>query len=225
MDTIQTLSLGRRPYREVWELQKQIQRKLLDGQAGDVLIFCEHEPVITLGRSAKRENVLANAAESKVEVIEIERGGDVTYHGPGQLVCYPLLDLSTKKRDVCWYMRSLEEVIIRTLADIKISGERVSGRTGVWIKNPGEPDAKIASIGLRLSRWRTLHGFSLNVDNLQHGFSLINPCGFSDIAVTSINEEIGGRIGLERVESLLHYHFCSVFEYSSINSSETALST
>ena len=169
--------------------------------------------MITLGRSAKRENVLLPANQKLIEIIEIERGGDVTYHGPGQLVCYPLLDLSSKRRDVCWYMRTLEEVIIRALDDFSIKAERVAGRTGVWIRAAGERDLKIASIGLRLSRWRTLHGFALNVQGVQAGFSMINPCGFSDIGVTSISEQLHQQIELAPVEASLERHFCELFEY------------
>jgi len=214
--------LGRRPYREVWELQKRIQRDLLDGISENHLIFCEHEPVITLGRSAKRENILLPENQKLIEVIEIERGGDVTYHGPGQIVCYPLLDLSKKRRDVCWYMRTLEEVIIRTLNEFSIVSDRVQGRTGVWIRRNGERDAKIASIGLRLSRWRTLHGFSLNVQSVRTGFSMINPCGFSDISVTSISEQIEREIDLAPVAAILERHFCALFEYSPTNSLNSA---
>lgn len=223
MDRITVQHLGRRPYREVWELQKKIQRDLLDGISENHLIFCEHDPVITLGRSAKRENVLLPENQKAIEVIEIERGGDVTYHGPGQIVCYPLLDLSTKRRDVCWYMRTLEEVILRTLSDLGITANRVQGRTGVWIQRHGAPDSKIASIGLRLSRWRTLHGFSLNVHGVQAGFSMINPCGFSDITVTSISEQLQRPFALDSVEALLERHFCALFEYSPQISSNSGL--
>ena len=181
--------------------------------------------MITLGRSAKPENVLLPQNQKAIEVIEIERGGDVTYHGPGQIVCYPLLDLSTKRRDVCWYMRTLEEVIIRTLSDFEISAERIAGRTGVWLKSSDQPDAKIASIGLRLSRWRTLHGFSLNVQGVQAGFSMINPCGYSDIRVTSISEQLQRLVDLAPVEALLERHFCELFEYSPTKSLNSAPAT
>lgn len=207
-------------------MQREIQRANIDGVGAQTLLLCEHEPVITLGRSTKSGNVLASReflSSRGVEVLEIERGGDVTYHGPGQLVGYPLLDLSPLKRDVGWYMRSLEEVILRTLQDFSIPAVRVPERTGVWTEHTENdsffPYRKVSSIGVRISRWCTLHGFSLNVRNCSSGFSLINPCGFTDVRVTSLEEEMLARSLvppadlMEQTTDRIEAHFCTVFGF------------
>ena len=218
--------LGRTPYREVWQRQKKLQAQLLEGGGHDTLILCEHEPVITLGRGAKPENVLASSAELErlgIKVIQIERGGDVTYHGPGQLLAYPILDLNRKRRDVGWYMRGLEEVVIRTLARYGIGACRIPGKPGVWLAPGPEQTAsapicnrKIAALGVRISRWCTLHGLSLNVQNCNKGFSLIHPCGFTDIIVTSLEEELprGPPPALSDAADELLRHFCEVFSFT-----------
>lgn len=190
------VELGRIPYERAWELQKEAQRALIDGAGEEVIFFCEHEPVITIGKSGAEGNVLVSKevlAQRKVSLFNIERGGDVTYHGPGQLVVYPILDLTTRRTDVGWYMRCLEDVIIKSLESWNIQSGRIVGKTGVWTNLPkdgtnSEP-RKIASIGVRMSRWKTLHGFSLNVRNCREGFNLINPCGMPGVQVTSIEEE------------------------------------
>ena len=195
------LDLGLVPYQRAWDLQKRLQRSLIDGGQQQFLILCEHNPVITLGRRAKDDNILVPKEElgaHGVAVFDVERGGDVTWHGPGQLVAYPILNLSFYKRDVHWYMRALEEVILRSLAEFGIEGFRVAGKTGVWLNSPAHTEdaerienteqEKIASIGVRLSRWCTLHGISLNVHNDDHGFSLIHPCGLPEVNMTSMVE-------------------------------------
>ena len=220
MTSLVVQKLGLLPYREAWEVQKELQQRLIKGEGEDTLLLCEHPPVITLGRSAKPENVLASEAElakQNVEVIPIERGGDVTFHGPGQLVAYPIIDLTKKRQDVGWYMRAIEEVIIRTLARFDIEGVRIPGKTGVWISRtpeqaPTVKERKIASLGVRISRWKTLHGFSINVLNSKQGFSLINPCGFADIEVTSIEEE-SSRHSVSDVGVAATEEFCKVFDY------------
>lgn len=200
--TLRVLELGLKPYREVWDLQKKLQAELIAGTGEQTLIICEHSPVITLGTSAEASNVLAREDELKthgIEVIKIERGGDVTYHGPGQLVAYPILNLNYYRRDVDWYLRQLEQIIIDTLADCGVTGMRIPGKTGVWTSDT----KKIASIGVRLSRWCTMHGLSLNVQDCSVGFNLINPCGFRDIEMTSLEQE-GGEINKVQ-ENLLLY--------------------
>ncbi len=185
---MKTFDLGIQPYDKVWRLQRETQQGLIAGTAEPTLLVCEHYPVITVGRSAKRENIIASEEllkEKGVIVRDIERGGDVTYHGPGQVVLYPLIDLHAYKKDVGWYMRALENVVLRTLRGFDLEGKTICGKTGVWMSDT----KKIASIGIRISRWRTLHGLSLNVLDCTQGFSLINPCGFSDITVTSIAQE------------------------------------
>ncbi len=215
------------PYQQVWDLQKTLQRALLDGLGEDTLIICEHPATVTLGKGAKRENLLVSGEEfasRDVPVFEVERGGDVTYHGPGQIVAYPIIDLSKKKCDVGWYMRGLEEVVLRTLARFEIKGIRVAGKTGVWIDERRSefstceiPNKKIASLGVRISRWKTLHGLAINVLNSKEGFSLINPCGFTDIEVTSIEEEWKNSAptpSMELVQKEVVRNFCEVFSYT-----------
>lgn len=190
---IGTLSLGLTPYHEAWELQQQFQQQLISGSNSEQIITCEHPLVITLGRSAKRENILlpeATLAAAGIQVLEIERGGDVTLHNPGQLVIYPILNLTNYRRDVGWYLRSLEEIVIRTLFTIGLEGFRITGRTGVWVRSTDGVSRKIASIGVRISRWCTLHGLAFNINNDLNHFSLIHPCGFREIEMTSVAREM-----------------------------------
>ena len=206
------------------------------GEGEETLILCEHDPVITIGRSAKAGNLIASPeslAKLGIEAIEIERGGDITYHGPGQLVAYPLLNLNNHRRDVGWYLRLLEDVVIDTLQAFGITGLRYSGRTGVWTQVPenvinfsilDEPSqrpsrqrpTKIASIGVRLSRWCTLHWLALNVLNCRSGFQCINPCGFTDIDITSMAEELPSeRFEVVRVAEVLRDRFKDRFSFTS----------
>jgi lipoate-protein ligase B len=178
------IDLGLTSYQAVWQMQKDLQRKLIEGTGAQTVLFCEHNPVITLGKGAKASNLLVSEetlARQGVELFQIERGGDITFHGPGQLVVYPILNLNAYKRDVSWYMRTLEGCIISVLADCGIEGTQIEGKTGVWIK-----ERKIASIGVRLSRWCSMHGLSMNVLSELSGYQLINPCGFNDIEMTSM---------------------------------------
>ncbi|MBX7138901.1 MAG: lipoyl(octanoyl) transferase LipB [Oligoflexia bacterium] len=206
---IKVLRLGLRPYAEVWELQKQLQRELIAQQGAQTVIFCQHRPVITIGKSSKPASLLVARAQLEklgIELFEVERGGDMTFHGPGQLVCYPILNLTNFRRDVGWYMRQLEEVAIRTLAHFQLKGIRVAERTGVWT----DAQTKIASIGVRISRWCTMHGIALNVLEAGSGFAAINPCGFEDIRMTSMRE-LGVEVTLAQAEEHFLKHFEQVF--------------
>ncbi len=214
-------------YEQVWDFQRELQRALINGDTSDSIILTEHHPVITVGKSGSSSNVIAPPStlhKKSVNVLEVERGGDVTYHGPGQLVAYPILDLRKKKRDVNWYLRSLEEIILRTLSNYNVQGMRIKGKTGVWTAQDDHDtkSAKIASIGVRLSRWCTLHGFSINVlendtrFSLRDGFSLINPCGFTDIQVSSLSEGSRNKgLQVEEVQKTLLRHFGDIFGYRS----------
>jgi lipoate-protein ligase B len=156
----------------------------------EALIVCEHAPVITLGTSSTRSSIRTNDQELRelgIELLEVERGGNVTFHGPGQLVAYPILDLKRHRRDVGWYMRLLEQCVIDTLADYDISSIRIEGKTGVWV--PGEPPRKIASLGVKLSRWVSYHGVAMNFLDNRSGFSHIDPCGLLGVETTSIERE------------------------------------
>ena len=179
---------GLTEYGEALELQRRLAKARVDKlRVDDVLLLLEHPRVITLGRGASESNVLApiDVLERRgVTIHEIERGGDVTYHGPGQLVGYPIIDLTSHRQDLHWYLRQLEEVLIRALRAFGIAGRRVEGYTGVWVK-----DRKIASIGVHVTRWVTFHGFALNVSTDLTDFGLIVPCGIEAVQMTSVEKE------------------------------------
>ena len=184
---------GLRPYGEMLELQRAVAAARISGEIEqDVLLFVEHQPVVTLGRSSREAHLLANPDQLRargVDVFEVERGGDVTFHGPGQLVGYPVVDLKRHKQDLHWYLRQVEEILIRSLQSFGIAGERVAKYTGVWTNG-----RKIASIGVHARDWVTWHGFALNVSTELSYFDLIVPCGIADVTMTSIQREIAGVI-------------------------------
>lgn len=188
---IGVVALGRLPYREALQLQRELCRRRVAGDlSDDLLLLLEHDPVITLGRGT-RDSSLPIPPEilrqRGVEVVEVERGGDVTVHVPGQLVGYPIFDLGGFRRDLHWYLRSLEETIIRALAQLDVVSGRRVGLTGVWVE-----DRKIASIGVHVKQWVTLHGFALNVVNALDLFDLVVPCGIPDVRMTTVAAEHGG---------------------------------
>ncbi len=205
------LILGRTEYAEAVRLQESLARPLKeDDPAGaEHLLLLEHPPVITLGRNAREADVVAEAEtlrRLRVSIERSDRGGQVTYHGPGQLVGYPILDLRPDRRDVARYLRDLEEVLIRTLAVFGVAASRKSGLTGVWVG-----DEKIAAIGVHLSRWVTTHGFALNVTTDLTHFDLIVPCGIRSRGVTSMRRVLGSAILLEEVAAALVPEFGRVF--------------
>ena len=201
---------GLRAYAEMLELQRAIARARISGEiAEDVLLLVEHPPVITLGRSSKDAHLLANPELLRargVDVFEVERGGDVTFHGPGQLVGYPIIDLKRHKQDLHWYLRQVEEVLIRALRGFGITGERVQKYTGVWTNG-----RKIASIGVHARDWVTWHGFALNVSTELSYFDLIVPCGIPDVRMTSIQREIARDVRLDEVASVIAQSAAGVF--------------
>lgn len=208
------VNLGLTPYDQALDLQHRLVAARKAGQIGDVLLLLEHPPVITLGRRADTSNVLAAPellARLGVSVHRVERGGDVTYHGPGQLVGYPILDLRQHRQDVGWYVRSLEETLIRALADFGIQGYRVPGLVGVWVKHQGSP-GKVAAIGARIEQWVTYHGFALNVDPNMSYFDLIVPCGIEDKAVVSMRQLLGSTPDFDLVRERVAAHFAAVFD-------------
>lgn len=217
---VQFQDLGKRRYEEVWNyqeslLQQGVQVKQQDGTPGHFLLFTEHEAVYTLGKNGKPEHVLINdaeRAEKGVEYFHINRGGDITFHGPGQLVGYPIFDLDQFKPDLGWYLRSLEEVIIATMAAYGIKGERSHGETGVWIE-PDQPAKarKICAMGIRCSRWITMHGFAFNVNTDLSYFNYIVPCGIQNKKVTSLEQELGRIVDMEEVKEKVKYNFEQVF--------------
>jgi len=203
--------LGRMGYEECLELQREVARQRITGAIPqDVLLLVEHPPVVTLGRSSKQKNLISSPAflESRgVELFEVERGGDVTFHGPGQLVGYPIFDLKRHRQDLHWYLRSVEEALIRTIGEYGIPGERSVGYTGVWTRG-----RKIASIGVHARDWVTWHGFALNVTTDLSYFDLIVPCGIVGVEMTSIAKETGSPVDLELVSSIASREFGSLFE-------------
>lgn len=215
---LQVRRLGRVSYREALSLQKQLVEDRRAGRIDDVLLLLEHPPVVTIGvkSSATQTHILATPealAAQGIEVFEAGRGGDVTYHGPGQVVGYPILDLRPDRCDVHKYVRDLEEVMIRTALDFGVRARQVSGLTGVWVG--GE---KLGAIGVRISRWITSHGFAFNVTtNLDH-FSFIVPCGIRDRGVTSLAQLLGQSPSMTDVEHALCRHLCDVFERSETDS-------
>jgi lipoyl(octanoyl) transferase len=179
------------------------------------LIFCEHPHVYTLGRNGKESNLLldADALRNKnAEFVKINRGGDITYHGPGQIVGYPLLDLDEFFTDIGRYIRFLEEMVIRTLLEYNIESGRITGQSGVWIDVDKATARKICAVGVHLSRWTTMHGFAFNINTNLDYFSNIIPCGISDKAVTSLQKELGRSIDTEEVKTRLLKHFKELFE-------------
>jgi len=203
------LNLGREPYERAWELQHRLVKARQEGRLDDVLILLEHEPVITLGRLANASHILASADELRkagITVHRVERGGDVTYHGPGQLVGYPVLSLEKHHLGVSDYMHALEDVLIHTLCDFGVPAHRRAGIIGVWV---GE--AKIAALGARVERGVTYHGFALNVaPNLEH-FALIVPCGLAGTRVTSMQRELGKPVEMQLVRERVTWNFGRVF--------------
>ena len=196
MRRIHARRLGRIPYLAAHRLQEALVEARAAGEVGDTLLLLEHPPVITLGRGAKEEHLRfprASLNERGIEVHDTGRGGDVTYHGPGQLVAYPILDLSPDRRDVRKYVRGLEEVMIRTAARWGVKAERIDdkGYEGVWVRSEGLGDRKIGAVGVRISRWITMHGLALNVRTQLSHFGLIVPCGITDKGVTSLELELG----------------------------------
>jgi lipoate-protein ligase B len=182
------IDLGLTPYVAAYDLQRQLVAARKAEAAPDVLLLCEHPHVITLGRNGRRENLLAGEhvlRQMGVEFHESDRGGDITYHGPGQIVGYPVLNLGAIRRDVGWYMRQLEEVMIRAAADAGVIASRRAGRTGIWVETP-RGEEKLGAIGVHLSRWVTSHGFALNVATDLRFFDLIVPCGLTGKRATSL---------------------------------------
>jgi lipoyl(octanoyl) transferase len=190
------LNLGRVPYVEAWDLQRSVADAVRRGEIPDTVMLLEHPPVITLGRRAQQSELhIPEGAE--VEVVETDRGGKSTYHGPGQLVCYPIFDLTRHGEDVKRYCRDLEEALIKTLHACGVKGERIEGLTGIWLLSPPR---KIASIGIHITKWVTTHGYALNVDLDPAPFThWITACGLEDTAFTTIARELGRAVSVDEV--------------------------
>lgn len=224
MTEVDFYDLGQASYQPVWDLQATIQQRLVDeklarrkqklykpgDESNDVLLFVEHPHVYTLGKSGDKGNLLKGLAELtdiNAEFIKIDRGGDITYHGPGQIVGYPIFNMDHHFTDIHKYLRYLEEVVIRTCADFDIEAGRIEGLTGVWVG-----DKKICAMGIKCSRWVTMHGFALNVNVDLDYFNHIVPCGISNKEVTSLQEQLGGHIEEAKVKAQLLNHMAEVFD-------------
>jgi lipoyl(octanoyl) transferase len=203
------LNLGATPYAEAWELQRSLAAAVLEGTIPDTVVLLEHPAVVTVGRRAD-DGELHLPAGVDVEVVETDRGGKSTYHGPGQLVCYPILDLNRHGRDVRRYCRDLEEAVIRTLGEFGLDGTRIDGLTGVWLT---PPPRKICSIGVHISRWVTTHGYALNVDLDPAPFtSWITACGLEDAAFTAMARELGRPVAVDDVRPAAAAALAEVFD-------------
>ncbi len=200
-------------YAEAYTLQKRVVAARKAGAIVDVLLLCQHPHVITLGRSGKRENLLASEQvlrQKGVEFHATDRGGDITYHGPGQIVGYPILDLGAIRRDVVWYVRTLEEALIRATAEFGIGSERVAGKTGIWVR-AGNSEEKLAAIGVHISRWVTSHGFAYNVSTDLRYFDLIVPCGIAGGKATSLEKLLGRSVQEKEVVPRIARHLGELF--------------
>ena len=229
MNKISFHDIGLIDYKEGWDFQEKLFKEITDRKIANRnlspeeiipthshLIFCEHPHVFTLGKSGDEQHLLANDAQLKeinATYYKINRGGDITYHGPGQLVGYPILDLDNFFTDIHRYLRVLEEIIILTIAEYGLNGDRYPGYTGVWL-DPADPlkARKICAMGVRASRWVTMHGWALNVNSNLDYFGQIVPCGITDKAVTSIEKELGRKVDMEEVKEKLKKHFAAQFE-------------
>jgi len=198
--------LGQMDYQTAWDYQKETHEKVLNGKAPDTLIFVEHEPVYTLGKNADNNHLLQSAPDD-AKVYNVERGGDITYHGPGQIVGYPILDLHHYQKSISWYMRTLEQVLIDSLATYGIEAGLKEDLTGVWVG-----DEKIGAQGVRISRWVTMHGFALNVNTDLNYFGGIIPCGIFEYGVTSMEKILGSKQDLSDVKYQIIESFTDAFQ-------------
>ena len=229
MQKVSLQDLGVIKYKEAWDYQEALFKAVVDQKVANrtlpeaeqvptksYFLFCEHPPVITLGKSGHESNLLLSEPllkQQNIDFYKINRGGDITYHGPGQIVGYPILDLDNFFTDIHKYLRLLEEMIILTLAEYGLEGARVKGATGVWLDGDKPARArKICAMGIRCSRWVTMHGFALNVNSNLNHFDFIIPCGISDKKVTSLQKELGREIDMEEVKQKLQKHFEDLFE-------------
>ncbi len=222
--------LGIKPYKEVWDYQESLLKELVDIKVKNrdiaetqshlalqqYLLFVEHPPVYTLGKNGNEENILISEKElfqKSIEYFHINRGGDITFHGPEQLVGYPILDLDSFKPDLGWYLRSIEDVIIATMAEYGIVGGRSVGETGVWIDADTKGrERKICAIGIKCSRWVTMHGFAFNVNTDLSYFGNIVPCGIQNKQVTSLQKELGRKVDMNEVKEKVKQNFEKIFE-------------
>lgn len=206
--------LGLFDYKDAWDLQKSIHQQRVENKIDDILFLLEHPHTYTLGKTADKENLIGDdnyLAQNNISVYNIDRGGDITYHGPGQIVGYPIINLTNWIQDTHKYLRAIEEIIIKVCGTYGLKASRVENYTGVWID-----DRKICAIGIKLSRWITMHGFAFNVNTDLKLFNGIIPCGISDKDVTSLNRELNKEINLSEVKERILHQFIEIFNYNQI---------
>jgi lipoate-protein ligase B len=218
------VDLGLIPYGRACEIQRRVVEARKNGAIPDVLLLCEHPHVITLGRNGQRAHLRASdqlLEQMNVEFSDTDRGGDITYHGPGQIVGYPILDLAEHRRDVRWFVEQLEEVMIRATADFGVAAGRIADKHGIWVETP-RGEEKLAALGVHLRRWVTSHGFAYNVSTDLRYFDLIVPCGIADKRTASLERVLGRAVGSGEVWTRLGAHFAEVFsrELQSISTGE-----
>jgi lipoyl(octanoyl) transferase len=222
----QIVDLGLIGYAEAYALQKRVVAARKADAIGDVLLLCEHTPVITQGRNGKREHLLVSEnmlRQRNVEFYETSRGGDITYHGPGQLVGYPILNLGAIRKDVVWYVRMLEEVMIRTTTEFGMEAYRIEGKTGIWVAVASGVEEKLGAIGVHISRWVTSHGLAYNVSTDLRNFDLIVPCGIAGRKAASLEKLLERAVNLKEVAPQISKHFGEVFGLEIQESSRDAL--
>jgi len=205
------IDLGKTKYDKTWEFQKRLVNLRAKGRIPDCLLLTEHYPVITMGRGTASENLLTTPEKlfkKGIDLFEVERGGDITFHGPGQAVLYPIIDLNNRGRDVHQYLRDLEQFVIECLGEIGLEAETKEGLTGIWVD-----DFKVGAIGVAASKWITYHGVAINVTTNLDYFSLINPCGITEYPVGSISGILGEEIDMEEFNNLLAEKFAEYFNY------------
>lgn len=208
------LNLGRTKYEQTWELQKKLVELRYEKKISDCLIACEHDPVITMGRGTDKNNLLVTKKtlqKKGIDLFEIERGGDITFHGPGQIILYPIIDLRNRARDSHKYLRDLESIVITALDILGLKASIKKGLTGIWVN-----DHKIGAIGVAVSKWVTYHGLALNVNNDLDYFKLINPCGITEYPVGSLSEFFENNINFDDFKKLLVENFTEYFGYDKI---------
>ncbi|MEW6425623.1 MAG: lipoyl(octanoyl) transferase LipB [Bacillota bacterium] len=211
MKTCLVLETGVTPYQQALEWQERLVAARRAGLTGDLLILLEHPPVFTFGRKGGRENLLVPEQELRlkgVETFSVNRGGDVTFHGPGQLVGYPVIDLKEHRTDIHWYIKMLEEVLIRVAGEYGLPAARYCGYTGVWVEG-----MKLASIGVAVRGWVTMHGFAINVANDLQYFKMINPCGLKNVAMASLSGLLGRKVSVSEVSEKVKSRFAEVFQF------------
>ena len=205
-ERINFIYLGINDYLSVWQLQQKIHEAVKLGNLPNIILLLEHDHVYTLGKNANK-NYLLNSYPKDVQVIETDRGGQITYHGPGQLIGYPIINLNQFKKSVSWYMRTLEEVIIKTLKNFSIVSDRKDGMTGVWVE-----DEKICAMGVRLARWVSMHGFALNINPDMNYYNGMIPCGIQEYGITSMNDVLNKNVDLYNVMEEFSINFLSLFD-------------